>query len=153
MAKKLRVAHHSAAAAPIHVVLAEEHETMRHSLRMVLDAERDVDVVAAATDAEATLTQVLAFHPEVLVLDMRMHDVSNIHLIEHLHEQEPSTEIVVLTMQESPAFARRALAAGAVGFVVKDSADSELPEAVRRAAHHVGFTSPRVAAGMDVKSA
>src|SRR5262249_54225718 len=59
------------------------------------------------------------------------------------------TEIVVLTMEQSPAFARQAIDAGAVAFVMKDRADSELPEATRRAARGEEYVSPHVAAGLD----
>ena len=70
----------------------------------------------------------------MLVLDLRMPNGSSIETIRRLREQVPGTEIVVLTMEESAAFAQQALDAGAVGFVLKDRADEELPEAVRRAA-------------------
>jgi two-component system response regulator NreC len=78
-----------------------------------------------------------------------MPDGSSIEAIRRLRSQVPETEIVVLTMERSPAFAQRALDEGAIGFVVKDRADTELPEAVRRAAHGEEFVSAQVAAGLQ----
>jgi DNA-binding NarL/FixJ family response regulator len=73
-------------------------------------------------------------------------DESRVEAVRHLREQAPSTEIVVLTMHESPTLGKQALEAGAIAFVLKDTADSELPEAVRRAARGERYTSPRVTA-------
>ena len=74
---------------------------------------------------------------------------SSLETIGKLREQAPDTQIVVLTMDENPVFAQRALACGAVGFVLKDVADGELPQAVRAAARGEEYVSPRVAARLD----
>lgn len=128
----------------INVVLAESHDGMRRSLRLVLDNAPGIVVVAEASDLAGALEQVLSRRPEVLVLDLSMPGGSSIELIEHMRHQQPSTEIVIVTMLESPAFARRAMEIGARGFVLKDAADAELPAAVRRAAQRLTYTSPRV---------
>jgi two-component system response regulator NreC len=135
------------------VVLAEDHEAMLRSVRMVLEAERDIEVVAEARDLAGALERVLSYRPDVLVLDLRMQGCFTTELIEQLRRHQPGTEIVALTMLGSPAFARHALAAGALGFVVKDSADVELAPAVRRAALHLRYTSPRVASGLELTTA
>jgi two-component system response regulator NreC len=85
----------------------------------------------------------------VLVLDLRMGGGSSIEAIRSLSERVPATKIVVLTMEDNPVFAQRALAAGALGFVAKDLADSELPQAVRAASRGEEYVSPRVAARLD----
>jgi len=72
--------------------------------------------------------------------------LAGIETIRQLRERAPATQIVVTTMQENPAFAQRAFAAGALGFVVKDRADEELPCAVRTAARGEEFVSPPIAA-------
>jgi two-component system, NarL family, response regulator NreC len=136
-------------ASPIRVVLADDHTMMRRSLRLLLDGERDFEVVAEAGDHLSTTRQVDAHQPHVLVLDLRMGGASSIDAIRVLGERAPETRIVVLSMEESPVFAQGALTAGAVGFVAKDLADEELPFAVRAAARGDEFVSPRVASRLD----
>lgn len=117
---------------------------MRRSLRLVLEGAGGINVIGEATDLVGALEQVLSLRPDVLVLDLSMRGGSSLELIEHMRQERPDTEIVVVTMLQSHAFARRAAEVGARGFVVKDAADSELPVAIRRAARHARYTSPRV---------
>lgn len=134
---------------PIRVVLADDHAAVRRSLRLLLDGEEDVEVVAEAADLSTVARHVHGHVPHVLVLDLQMPNGSSIETIRNLRDQVPDTEVVVVTMEESPLFAQQALDAGAVGFVLKDRADSELPSAVRKAAEGGEYVSPRVAAGLD----
>lgn len=122
---------------------------VRRSLRLLLDGEDGLDVVAEAGELSHVLGHVHGHAPHVLVLDLQMSGGSSIETIRQLRTQVPRTEIVVLTMDRSPAFAQRAIGAGAVGFVVKDRADTELPLAVRRASRGEEFVSPQVAASLD----
>ena len=135
--------------APIRVVLADDHALVRRNLRMLLDGEDGVDVVAEAGDITTVVRHVHGHAPHVLVLDLQMPGGSSIETIRRLRDLVPDTEIVVLTMEQSPAFAQRALETGAVGFVLKDRADTELPVAVRRAARGEEFVSSQVTAGLD----
>jgi two-component system, NarL family, response regulator NreC len=126
------------------VVLANDHPGLRRSLRWLLDQADDLDVVGEATDFDATLHDVAVQRPHVLVLDLRMPDGFSADRMRRLRAASPGTEIVVTTMHVSEVFATEALRAGAIGFVVADSADRELVEAVRRAARGLPYTSPRV---------
>ncbi len=141
-----RVPHKEAA---IKVVLADDHAAMRRSLRRLLDAEQDVEVIAEAGDLSAVAQHVHGQIPQVLVLDLQMPNGSSIETLRRLREQVPETEVVVVTMEDSPLFAQQALNAGAVGYVFKDRADDELPAAVRRAANGEEYVSSRVAAGLE----
>jgi two-component system, NarL family, response regulator NreC len=134
---------------PIKVILADDHATVRRNLRLLLDREDGVEVIAEAADMASVLRHVPAHTPHVLVLDLRLPNGSSVATIRQLRAEVPGTEIVVLTMEESPAFAQQALDAGAVGFVLKDRAESELPEAVRHAARGEEYVSDRVAARLD----
>ncbi len=138
-----------AANAHIDVLLADDHALMRRSLRLLLDDEEGIEVIAEANDLTAVTRGVPAHGPHVLVLDLSMPDGSSIEAIGRLREQAPDTQIVVMTMNENPVFAQRAFAAGAVGFVGKDLADGELPQAVRAAARGEEFVSPRVAGRLE----
>ncbi len=137
------------AASPIRVVLADDHTMMRRTLRLLLDGEDGVEVIAEAGDLASVMRNVHAHQPHVLVLDLNMPDGSGIEALSQLRERVPETQIVVMTMQDSPAFAQRAFAAGAIGFVVKELADEELPQAVRAAARGEEYVSPRMAARLD----
>lgn len=133
------------APAVIHVVLADDHQLMRLRLRRLLDEEDGIEVIAETGELAAAVDYVHRNQPHVLVLDLSMAGGSSIATIHSLREQVPSTEIVVLKMEASAAFAERALDAGALAFVLKDTADTELVEAVRRAVRGERFVSPRVA--------
>jgi two-component system, NarL family, response regulator NreC len=135
-------------AASIRVVLADDHAPMRRSLRLLLDGEEDLGVVAEADDLASTVAHVQGCRPSVLVLGLGMpggSSGSGGETIRQLRARAPATHIVVVTMDESPVLAQSALAAGALGFVVKDLADEELPQAIRRAARGEQYVSPRVA--------
>ena len=126
------------------VVLANDHPGLRRRLRWLLDGAHDLDVVGEAGDFEAALHEVAVRHPDVLVLDLRMPHGFSGERIARVRTASPATEIVVTTMHVSEAFAAEALTAGAIGFVVADSADRELVEAVRRAGHGRPYMSPQV---------
>lgn len=117
---------------------------MRRSLRQLLDSEPDILVVAESEELSSAIRQVSVLEPDVLVLDLRMPDGSSFDLVERLRAHAPRTRLVVITMYDDQAFARHAHQAGALGFVLKDTADAELPDAVRCAAQGQTYTSPRV---------
>jgi two-component system, NarL family, response regulator NreC len=133
----------------IRVVLADDHALMRRSLRLLLDGEADLDVIAEATDLESVIRDVQRHQPNVLIADLRLPDGSSIDSIHQLRAHAPGNEVVVLTMEESPLFAQQAISAGAIGYVLKDRADSELVTATRCAANHEEYVSPRVASDLD----
>jgi two-component system response regulator NreC len=134
------------AAAPIRIVLADDHPVVRRGLRMLLDDEPDFEVVAEAGDVEEARRFVHGHHPAVLVLDLNMPGGPSIAAIPSIRAEFPETHIVVLTMQQETAYARAALAAGATGYVLKQAADSELVEAVRLAAAGERYLNPRLGA-------
>jgi len=137
-------------ATPITVVLADDHAVARRSLRRLLDTAVGVNVIAEASDISTAAQQVHTQLPRVLVLDRRLPNGSCLESIVRLRAEVPRTEVVVLTMEESPLFAQQALDAGAIGFVLKDRADSELLDAIQCAARGEEYVSARVAAGLEV---
>ena len=140
----------TAAPALITIVLADDHVVVRHGLRLVLEGEEDLQVVAEAGDVADAMRYVRAHRPSVLVLDLNMPGEPSLPAIPRFLEGSPGTAIVVLTMQEDPAFAREALRAGALGYVLKESADDELVEAVRAAG--AGRHLPQPAPGCTARS-
>jgi two-component system response regulator NreC len=128
------------------VVLADDHQVVRAGLRLLLDAEEDIHVVAEAGDVEATLRRVLGYKPDVLVLDLNMPGEQSLPAIPRIRHSAPQTAIVVLTMQENPEFAREALRSGALGYVTKEAADTELVHAIRLAAEGRTYLTPELGA-------
>ena len=126
------------------MVLANDHRGLRRSLRWLLDHEPDMDVVDEASDFESALRGVAVRQPDVLVLDLRMPNGFSAERMERLQTVSPSTGIVVTTMHANGAFVAEAFRAGALGFVLADSADRELVDAVRQAARGLLYRSPRL---------
>ena len=132
----------------IRVVLADDQAATRRNVRKLLDAADAVEVVAGAVDVAVAARHVHGHLANVLVLDLQMPDRSSISLIKELRDQSPDAQIVVMTAEAGPTFARQALDAGAVGYVLKEHADGDLAEAVRKAANGEQFVSRRVAVGL-----
>jgi two-component system response regulator NreC len=131
---------------PIRVIIADDHSIVRRGLRELLEAEGDFEVVAEAGDIDSAKRYLRGHKPDVMILDLNMPDGSSLEAIPGMRADCPQTRIVVLTMQDEPAYARRALSAGALGYVLKDAADAELVEAVRRAAVGDSYLNPRLGA-------
>ena len=132
---------------PIRIVLADDHGVVRAGLRLLLDDDPDFEVVAEAADVDGALRAVLGHKPDVLVLDLNMPgEQSSLEALPGVAERSPDTKTVILTMQEDPEYARRALRAGALGYVLKEAADAELVEAVRRAAAGGTYLNPALGA-------
>ncbi len=138
----------SSAPASIRIVLADDHATVRRGLQLLLDNEDGFEVVATVGDVEATIRTTRGYKPDVLVLDLNMPGGSSLDAIPAILEASPNTRIAVLTMQNEPAFARQALSAGALAYVLKEAADDELVTAVRRAAAGETYLNPQLGARM-----
>jgi two-component system response regulator NreC len=132
--------------ATIRLVIADDHAVVRRGLRMLLESEHDLEVVAEAGNVEDARRYVHGHRPHVLVLDLNMPGGSSLEAIPVIRGECPDTQIVVLTMQQEPAFAREALGAGAIGYVLKDAASEELVDAVRCAAAGESYLNPRLGA-------
>lgn len=127
-------------------MIADDHAIVRRGLRQLLDSEDGFEVVAEADDVESARRYLRGHRPDVLVLDLSMPGESSLEAIPKLREEFPSTQIVVLTMNNEPAYARTALGAGVLGYVLKESADAELIEAVRAAVAGERYLNPRLGA-------
>lgn len=135
-------------AKPVTVVLADDHELVRDGIRMVLESEPDIEVVAQAGDTESAGRYVLGHKPSILVLDLNMPGPPSLELLPKIAETSPDTKVIVLTMQNEPAFARKAFQAGAKGFVIKQSAAGELVSAIRAVLAGETYINPHLGALM-----
>jgi two-component system, NarL family, response regulator NreC len=130
---------------PIRLVIADDHAVVRTGLRLLLESEDGLTVVAEAGEIDTTRRMVGAHRPDVLVLDLNMPGPPSLPAIPELVQQ---TAVVVLTMQNDPGFARQALQSGALGYVLKEAADAELVSAVRAAADGRTYLNPGLGARM-----
>jgi two-component system, NarL family, response regulator NreC len=130
----------------IGIVIADDHAVVRRGLKQVLGAEPGFEVLAEASDVEEARRYVRGHRPDVLVLDLNLPGGSSLKHIPSIRSEFPDTQIVVLTMQNEPAYAREALSAGALGYVLKEAAETELVEAIHRAAVGDPYLNPRLGA-------
>ncbi len=128
------------------IVLADDHAVVRSALKLLLDAEEGFEVVAEAGDAESAARYVRGHKPRVLVLDLNLPGESGLVAIPKIRDESPDTQIVILTMQSEPAFAREAMRAGALGYILKEAADGELVKAVRMASEGQTYLQPELGA-------
>ena len=126
----------------IRVLLADDHAILRAGLRMLLDAQPDMAVVAEASDGEEAVRRATGTRPDVAVVDLMMPGLSGVETLERLRREVPSTRLLVLTMHDDPGYARLAMGAGAAGHVVKDAEGADLLAAIR--AVHRGRTFVQV---------
>jgi len=132
--------------AAVNVVIADDHGVVRGGLRLLLHQQEDFHVIGEAEDVPGALRLCELRRPDVLVLDLNMPGASSIEAIPEIRRRWPETHVVVLTMQDDPAYARAALQAGADGYVLKESAESELVNAVRQVSRGHTYLNPELGA-------
>ncbi|MFJ6567480.1 LuxR C-terminal-related transcriptional regulator [Streptomyces sp. NPDC091292] len=132
------------------VVLADDHLVVRAGMRLLLSADPVFDIVAESATLGETLLAVGRCRPSVLVLDLMLSGQSSLRAIPELLAASPRTRILVLTMQEDPAFAREALRNGASGYLLKEAAAEELLGAVRQVAAGGTYVQPSLGARLAV---
>lgn len=134
MAKKLRI------------LLADDHVVLRAGLKLLLNAEADIEVVGEASDGEEAIAQVNTLVPDLLLLDLSMPKLNGVDCIEELMKIHPDLKILVLTMHDDEEYLRAVLRVGAKGYVLKKAADVELLSAIRTVARGEMFIYPSMAA-------
>ena len=126
----------------IRTVIVDDHAVVRAGLRLLLDAERDIEVVAEAGDAREAIFEARAQKPDVILLDVVMPGRSGLEAIPDLMKESPESRILVLSMQDDAAYVREAFGSGASGYVLKEAADAEVVEAVREVAQGRRYVHP-----------
>jgi two-component system response regulator NreC len=119
---------------PIRVLLVEDHETVREGLRLLLDAQSDMQVVAEASDGRAAVEFTERLHPHVVVMDLSMPRMNGLAATQAIKQGCPNTAVVALTRYDDAAFVDELRKAGVSGYVLKQSPSGELLDAVRVAA-------------------
>ena len=138
-------------ASPLRILLADDHVTMRSGLRLLIDNEPDMTVVAEASDGDAAVESAVALLPDVVVMDISMPGMNGLAATRKLKQLQPCPAVVTLTRHSDDAYLQELLRAGVSGYVLKQSAPAELLQAIRVAAsggQYLDSTlTPRVTAG------
>ena len=118
----------------LRVLLADDHVTVRHGLKLLIDSETDMTVVAEASDGASAVQRALDLKPDVVVMDISMPGMNGLVATRALKEKQPQTAIITLTRHGDDAYLQELLRAGVSGYVLKQSAPAELLQAIRAAA-------------------
>jgi DNA-binding NarL/FixJ family response regulator len=124
------------------ILLADDHAVVRRGLRMVLDAEPDLEVVAEADDGAEAVTRALQGDVDLAVVDISMPRMTGLQAVRELHRRRPGLRILILSMHENEQYLHEALKAGASGYVLKTVVDRDLVEACRAAMRGEPFLYP-----------
>jgi two-component system response regulator NreC len=128
----------------IRVLLADDHNLIRHGLRLVIEQQPDLIVVGEAGDGREAVSLAASVKPNVAVLDIGMPNLNGIEAAKQITEGESGAAVVILSMYSDESYILRALKAGARGYLLKDSAESDLVRAIRSVAEGKSFFSPTV---------
>jgi DNA-binding NarL/FixJ family response regulator len=115
----------------IRVFIADDHAVVRDGLRMILEAQEDITVVGEAADGRQAVDQVLKLKPDIVLMDIAMPDLNGIEATQQILNSSPSVKVVILSIHSSNEHISRALKAGALGYVLKESAGKEVVQAVK----------------------
>jgi two-component system, NarL family, response regulator NreC len=131
----------------IRVLIAEDHETVRQGLALLINSQPDMAVVGEAGDGAAAVERVVALKPTVALLDISMPEMNGLAATRHIHERVPGTAVVALTRYSDDPYVKELFKAGARGYVLKQSSSSELLKAIRAAAAGRTYIDASLAAG------
>jgi two-component system, NarL family, response regulator NreC len=132
----------------IRILIVDDHTILRAGLRMLINAQPDMEAVSEAMDGHEALWRAREIKPDVVLMDITMPKTGGLQVLEQLRQVCPHTRILVLTMHDDPAYALSVLAAGGLGYVVKRSADSDLLAAIRAVYRGRTFVDPTLAGSL-----
>jgi DNA-binding NarL/FixJ family response regulator len=129
----------------LRIMLAEDHETVREGLKMIVNAQDDMEVTAVAGDGVEAVAQAQQLLPDVLVMDISMPKLNGLKATRKLKEVCPQVKVLTLSRHSDDGYVRELLAAGARGYVLKQSASNELIHAIRAVASGGNYIDPKLA--------
>ncbi len=137
-----------AAKQPYRILIADDHAIVRRGLRALLASQPGIEVCCEASSGAEALDYLKKEKPDLMVLDLTMPEMNGLEVARAAHEESPTTDILVLSMHFSEEIAREALRCGAIGYVLKSDADTELLSAVDHARHRQPFFTGKLALSM-----
>ena len=126
------------------VLIVDDHAVVRAGLKLLLDAEEDLEAVGEAGNAREGIFEARSLKPDVILLDVVMPDQSGLEIVPQLLHETPEAKVLVLSMQDEPSYVRQAFEAGASGYVLKEAADAELVAAIREVAQGGRYVNPEL---------
>jgi DNA-binding NarL/FixJ family response regulator len=127
------------------ILLADDHRMVRQGFRLILDAQEDMEVVGETGNGREAVEMAKALRPDVVVMDVTMPELNGIEATRRIREAEPLVRVLGLSVHRDAVYVREIVRAGAEGYILKESADSELIAAVRAVAQGNSYLSPEVA--------
>jgi DNA-binding NarL/FixJ family response regulator len=128
----------------IRILLADDHALVRQGFRMILEAQPDMEIVGQAGNGREAVELAEKLHPDVVVMDVAMPELNGTEATRRLAASTPRTRVLALSMHKDSVYVREILRAGARGYLLKDSGDTDLVAAVRAVAKGEGYISPAV---------
>jgi DNA-binding NarL/FixJ family response regulator len=130
----------------VRILVVDDHAVVRAGLKLLLDAEEDLEVVGEAGDAREAVFQMRTLKPDIVLMDVVMPGASGLEATANILHEAPETKVLVLSMQDDPRYVREAFAVGASGYVLKEAADAELVAAIREVAGGGRYVHPTLGA-------
>jgi DNA-binding NarL/FixJ family response regulator len=137
----------------VRILIVDDHAVVRTGLRLLLDAEDDLETVAEAGTARDAVFEARKHRPDVVLMDVVLPDRSGIEATPDVLKEAPDARVLVLSMEDDPSYVREAFSAGASGYVLKEAADNELVTALRQVAAGERYVHPALGARMAAAEA
>jgi DNA-binding NarL/FixJ family response regulator len=129
---------------PIQVLLADDHQTVREGLKMIVNRESDMEVIGEAADGHQVLERAKTLNPDVIIMDISMPGLNGLNATRKLKEAKPEIQIIALTRHNESGYVHELLKAGASGYVLKQSSSEELIRAIRAVVLRKGYLDPAI---------
>jgi DNA-binding NarL/FixJ family response regulator len=130
----------------IRILIVDDHTVVRAGLKLLIDAEDDMEAVGEAGNAREAIFEARSLKPDLILMDVVMPDQSGLEVVPTVRAEHPETKVLVLSMQDDPRYVKEAFAAGASGYVLKEAADVELVAAIREVAGGGRYVHPALGA-------
>jgi DNA-binding NarL/FixJ family response regulator len=129
---------------PIKIILADDHQIVRQGLRILLEAEPDMEIIAEADNGRKVLKLVQELLPDVIIMDLSMPELNGIEATRQILSEAPAVKVIALSMHSDSLFVLNMIKSGASGYLLKDCALEELVKAIRAVVDHRTYLSPGV---------
>lgn len=129
---------------PITVLVADDHTMIRTGLRLLIERQPDIELVAEASDGSEAIKLAAQFRPDIAVLDISMAKLNGIDASREISANHPQTSVIILSMHSDEAYVLKALKSGARGYLLKDSAESDVINAIRAVSAGKAYFSPEI---------
>src|SRR5262245_13539947 len=129
----------------IRVLLADDHTLVRDGIRSILEQITGVEVVAEASTGREVLQLLKTSHPDIVLMDITMKDLNGLEVTAQIMQEHPQVRVLILSMHANEQYVQQAVCAGAVGYLVKDAAKTDLEQAIKAVARGETYLSPTVA--------